>query len=331
MRRREFIAAVAGAGATAWPLAAHGQQAAKLPTIGYLGIGTAEANPELMPGFFKGLADTDYFPGRNVAIVFRWANGEYGRLPALAAELVKQSVDVIVTFAAFPTAFAAKAATTTIPIVFVIGGDPIAGGLVASLNHPGGNLTGITATASEVGPKRLEILHQLVPNADVIAILVNPANRTAMVSTRDKNLQSTATALGVKLKYFTAADTSEIEAALAEISRLRIGALYIAPDAYFITKSELFARLSYQYAVPASAEMPEFPHLGGLTSYGADPREMIRLAGVYAGKILNGAKPGDLPVQQATKFELVVNRRTARAFGLEVPERVLALADKTID
>ena len=209
MRRRRFIQGIATF--AAWPLATRAQQTGKQPIIGYLGIGTAEANPELLPGFFQGLAEAGYVPDRNVAIVYRWANGDYGRLPDLAADLVRQNVGVIVTFAAFPTAFAAKAATTTIPIVFMIGGDPIAGGLVASSNYPGGNLTGITATASEVGPKRLEILHQLVPKADVIAILVNPDNRTAMVSTRDKNLRLTASALGVELKYFSATNAGEIE------------------------------------------------------------------------------------------------------------------------
>ena len=195
MRRRDFIKGIIGS-TIGPPLTARAQQAGKLPTIGYLGIGRADANPELIPGLFQGLADTGYIADRNVAIVYRWANGDYGRLPDLAADLVKQSVDVIVTFAAFPTAQAAKAATTTIPIVFMIGGDPIAGGLVASLNHPGGNLTGITSTASEVGPKRLEILHQLVPKADVIAILVNPDNRTAMASTREPTAGS-----GRRLKH----------------------------------------------------------------------------------------------------------------------------------
>lgn len=330
MRRREFLTLIGGLAAT-WPLAARGQQAGQLPTIGYLGIGTADANPELMPGFVQGLADTGYVLDRNVAILYRWANGDYGRLPDLATDLVKQNVDVIVTFAAFPTVFAAKAATATIPIVFMIGGDPVAGGLVASLSHPGGNLTGITATASEVGPKRLEILHQLVPKADEIAILVNPDNRTAMASTRDKNLRLTASALHVELKYFNAAKVSEIETAFAEISKERIGALYVVPDGYFITRSDLFAKLSNQYAVPTSAEMPEFPHLGGLTSYGMDLRDMNRLAGVYAGKILKGAKPADLPVEQATKFELIINRKTAKALGVELPDKLIAIADEVIE
>ena len=329
MRRRDVIPLIGCA--VAWPLVARAQQAAKLPTIGYLGIGTANANPELVPGFLQGLAEVGYVPDRNVAIVYRWANGDYRRLPDLAADLVRQNVDVIVTFAAFPTALAAKAATTTIPIVFMIGGDPIAGGLVASLNRPGGNLTGITATASEVGPKRLEILHQLVPKADVIATLVNPDNRTAMASTRDKNLRLTASALGVELKYFSAANSSEIESAFAEISKQQIRALYIAPDGYFITQSEPLAKLANKYSVPTSAEMPEFPLLGGLTSYGMDLGDMNRLAGTYAGKILNGAKPADLPVQQATKFELIINRKAAKALGLEVPDKLIALADQVIE
>ena len=329
MKRREFIGLLGSM--VGWPLAARAQQAAKHPTIGYLGVGSADANPELIPGFLQGLADTGYNPDRNVTIAYRWANGNYGRLRGLAEDLVKLSVDVIVTFAAFPTVLAAKAATKEIPIVFMIGGDPIAGGLVASLNHPGGNLSGITATATEVGPKRLEILHELAPKADVIAVLVNPDNRTAMASTRDNNLRSTASTLGVALKYFNATNTKEIESSFADISNQRVGALYIVPDGYFITQSELLARLAKQYAVPTSAEMPEFSHQGGLTSYGLNLREMNRLAGVYAGKILKGAKPADLPVQQATKFELIINRKAAKALGLVVPDKLLALADEVIE
>jgi putative ABC transport system substrate-binding protein len=327
--RRQFITLLGGA-AVAWPLVARAQQSS-LPRIGYLGIGTADANPELLPGFFQGLAETGYILDRNVGIVYRWADGDYRRLPNLAAELVKDRVDVIVTFAAFPTALAAKAATTIIPIVFMIGGDPIAGGLVASLNHPGGNLTGITATASEVGPKRLEILHQLVPKADVVAILVNPDNRTAMASTRDSSLRSTAAALGVELMYFSATNVSEIDTAFAETVKRRIGALYLVPDAYFITQAGRLAELSNRYAVPTSAEMPEFPHLGGLTSYGMDLRDMNRLAGIYVGRILKGDKPADLPVQQATKFELIINVKTAKTLGLEVPDKLLVLADEVIE
>lgn len=329
MKRREFITLLGGM--AGWPLAADAQEAAKLQTIGYLGIGSTDANLELIPGFVLGLADAGYAPDRNVTIVYRWAHGNYGALPELAEDLVKQSVDVIVTFAGFPTALAAKAATTTIPIVFMIGGDPIAGGLVTTLNHPGRNLTGITATASEVGPKRLEILHELAPKADLIAILVNPGNRTAMASTRDKNLRSTASTLGIRLQYFSATDTGEVEAAFSEISKQRIGALYIVPDPFFITRSELLARFAKQYAVPASAEMPEFPHRGGLTSYGIDLREMNRLAGVYAREILKGAKPSNLPVQQATKFELIINRKIAKALGLKVPDKLLATADEVIE
>jgi putative ABC transport system substrate-binding protein len=330
MRRREFIIAF-GSTALAWPLAARAQQAGKLPIIGYLGSGSADTNPELIQGFFRGLAEVGYVPDRNVAIGYRWANGDYSRLQTLAAEFVADRVNVIVTFAGFPTALAAKAATTTTPIVFMIGGDPIAGGLVASLNHPGGNLTGITATASEVGPKRLEILRELVPNADAIAVLVNPNNRTAMASTRDKNLRSTAAVLGVELKYLNATNAGEIEAAFAEIAKQRIGALYVVPDPYFINQSKVFAEFSNQFAVPTSTEMLEFPRLGGLTSYGMDFRDMNRLAGICAGQILKGAKPDELPVQQATKFELIINRKTAQALGLRVPDKLLATADQVIE
>ena len=329
MRRREFIALLGGA--SAWPLTARAQQAGKLPVIGYLGNGSADANPELLLGFFKGLAEVRYIPDRNVTIEYRWANGDYNQLPTLAAEFVADRVNVIVTFAGFPTALAAKAATTTTPIIFMIGGDPIAGGLVASLSHPGGNLTGITATASEIGPKRLEILRQLVPNADAIAVLVNPNNRTAMASTRDKNLRSAAEVLGVELKYLNATSAGEIEAAFAEISKQHIRALFVVPDPYFINQSKLFAKLSNQYALPTSTEMLNFPRLGGLMSYGMDFQDMNCLAGIYAGQILKGAKPTDLPVQEATKFELIINRKAAKALGLEIPDKLLATADEAIE
>ena len=284
-----------------------------------------------MKGLIQGLAATGYIPARNVAMLFRWANGDYGRLPNLAAALVKEDVGVIVTWAGFPPAAAAKTATTTIPVVFVMGADPVATGLVASLKQPGGNLTGITVTASEVNSKRLEILRQLVPKAHVIAVLVNPDNRTPTVSTRDKNLRSTAAILGVELRYLSATNASEIEASFAEISKQRLGALYVVGDPYFITKSGLLAKLSAQYAVATSAEMPEFPRMGGLTSYGTDLRDTMRLAGVYAGQILKGANPADLPVQEATKFDLIINLKTAQALGLEVPDKLLALADEVIE
>jgi putative ABC transport system substrate-binding protein len=329
MRRRDLLTLLGGA--SAWPLTAHAQQAGKLPVIGYLGNGSADANPELLLGFFKGLAEVNYISDRNVTIEYRWANGDYNQLPTLAAEFVADRVNVIVTFAGFPTALAAKAATTTTPIIFMIGGDPIAGGLVSSLSHPGGNLTGITATASEIGPKRLEILRQLVPNADAIAVLVNPNNQTAMASTRDKNLRSAAEVLGVELKYLNATSAGEIEAAFAEISKQHIRALFVVPDPYFINQSKLFAKLSNQYALPTSTEMLNFPRLGGLMSYGMDFQDMNRLAGIYAGQILKGAKPADLPVQEATKFELIINRKAAKALGLEIPDKLLATADEVIE
>ena len=328
MRRRDLLTLLGGA--SAWPLTARAQQAGKLPVIGYLGNGSADANPELLLGFFKGLAEVSYIPDRNVTIEYRWANGDYNQLPTLAAELVADRVNVIVTFAGFPTALAAKAATTTTPIIFMIGGDPIAGGLVASLSHPGGNLTGITATASEIGPKRLEILRQLVPNADAITVVVNP-NRTAMASTRDKNLRSAAEVIGVELKYLNATSAGEIEATFAEISKQHIRALFVVPDPYFINQSKLFAKLSNQYAIPTSTEMLDFPRLGGLMSYGMDFQDMNRLAGIYAGQILKGTKPADLPVQEAARFELIINRKAAKALGLEIPDKLLATADEVIE
>jgi putative ABC transport system substrate-binding protein len=327
--RREFITLLGGTAAC--PLAARAQQAEKLATIGYLGAGTADANPHLMTAFFQGLQNRGYIPDRNVEIIYRWAEGDYGRLPRLAAELVQHGVKVIVTIAAFPTALAAKAATTTIPIVFMIGGDPVSGGLVSSLNRPGGNLTGVTSIAGEVGSKRLEVLHQLAPKADVVAILVNPNNRTAAASPRDSILRSSAAVLGLRLMYFDASTVSEMDAAFAEVVKQRIGALYVTPDAFFIAQARQLAELSNRYAVPTSAEMREFPLFGGLMSYGMDLREMIRLVGIYAGTILNGAKPADLPVQRATKLELVINVKSAKALGLDVPPTLLAIADEVIE
>jgi len=328
IRRREFITLLGGA--AAWPLAARAQQA-PLPIIGYLGSGAADGTPHLVTAFVQGVQSTGFIPDRDVTVIYRWAGGDYGRLPGFAAELVQRRVDVIVTFAGFPTAHAAKAATTTIPIVFMIGGDPVAGGLVSSLNYPGGNITGITSIASEIGSKRLEVLHQLVPKANAIAVLVNPNNSTATASPRDSILRSTAAAFGLQLVYLSASTLSEIEAAFAEIAKQKFGSLYITPDPYFINQAARLAELSTRYAVPASAEMREYPVSGGLMSYGLDLQEMNRLAGNYVGRILKGTKPTDLPVQRATKLELVINLKTAKALGLGVPDKLLALADEVIE
>jgi putative ABC transport system substrate-binding protein len=330
LKRREFIT-LAGGAVAAWPLAVRAQQG-QMPIVGYLGVGSADATPHLIPAFLQGLQSTGFIPDRNVSVTYRWADGDYGRLPALAAELVQHRVNVIVTFAGFPTANAAKAATTTIPIVFIIGGDPVTGGLVSSLNHPGSNLTGITAIATEIGSKRLEALHQLTPKADLVAVLVNRNNRTSAASTADSILRSAAAALGLQLIYLTASTLSEIDAAFVEIARHGgVGALYIAPDPFFITQAGRLAELSNRYAVPASTEMREFPFSGGLMSYGVDTREMQRVAGTFAGKILKGDNPADLPVQRATKLELVINLKTAKALGLTVPLTLQTVADELIE
>jgi putative ABC transport system substrate-binding protein len=329
VKRRDFIRLLGGV-AVAWPYAARPQQR-HLPIVGYLGAGTAVGAAHLTAAFLQGLINTGFVPDRNVAVIYRWAEGDYGRLPNLAAQLVQNPVDVIVTFAGFPTAHAAKAATTTIPIVFMIGGDPVAGGLVSSLNHPDGNITGITSIASEISSKRLEALHQLAPQAKIIAILVNPNNQTAAASTRDSILRSTASAFGLKLLFLPASTLNEIDAAFAEIVKQGVGALYIAPDPFFITQAGRLAELSNRYAIPTSAEMSEFPVAGGLVSYGMDLRQMSHLVGTSAGRILKGTKPADLPVERATKLELVINLKTAKALGLTVPDKLLALADEVIE
>jgi putative ABC transport system substrate-binding protein len=330
LKRREVITLLGGA-AAAWPVVAPAQRGS-LPIVGYLGVGTADATPHLITAFLQGLQSTGFIPDRNVSVIYRWAEGDYARLPGLASELVQHRVNVIVTFAGFPTAYADKAATTTIPIVFIIGGDPVAGGLVSSLNLPGGNLTGVTAIATEIGSKRLEALHQLAPKADLVGVLVNPNNRNSAASTADSILRSAAAALGLKLIYLTASTLSEIDAAFVEIARHGgIGALYIAPDPFFITQAGRLAELSNRYAVPASTEMREFPFSGGLMSYGVDTKEMQRLAGTFAGKILKGDKPADLPVQRPTKLELVINLKTAKALGLTVPLTLQVVADEVVE
>jgi putative ABC transport system substrate-binding protein len=328
MRRREFMTVLGCA--AAWPLAAHSQQR-QFPTIGYLGVATADAIRHLITAFLQGVQNAGFSPDRNVAVIYRWAEGDYGRLPALAAELVERRVDVIVTYAGFPTAHAAKGATATIPIVFMIGGDPVAGGLVSSLNHPGGNITGVTSIAAEIGSKRLEALHQLAPKANRIALLVNPNNRTGAVSTRNNILLESAASFGLQVDFLPASTIGEVEAAFAGAARRGVGALYITPDPYFITQAGPLAELSNRYAVPTAAEMREFPLAGGLMSYGADLREMNRRAGTLVGRILKGDKPADLPVERATKLELVINLKTAKALGLAVPLTLQAVADEVIE
>jgi putative tryptophan/tyrosine transport system substrate-binding protein len=327
VRRRQFISLLGGA-ASAWPLAARAQQKA-MPLIGYLSSGSASSVGPNLPAFHQGLGETGYVEGQNLAIDYRWAEGSYDRLPASVADLVGRNVDLIVAGGG-PSALAAKSATSTIPIVFLIGIDPVATGLVASLARPGGNLTGISLLINELMPKRLELLSELAPRASAIALLVNPTSSVAAERiTRD--LQEAARAKGVQLHILKASTESEIDAAFATLVRLQAGALVVGADVFFNSRREQFVALASRHAVPAIYQGREFALAGGLITYGTSLQAVYREVGTYAGRILKGAKPADLPVQQPTKFELVINLKTAKALGLNVPPSLLARADEVIE
>src|SRR5437763_8670254 len=329
MRRRELIFLLGGA-ATAWPLAARGQQKA-MPVIGYLHTGSPDSNSPLMAAFRQGLSETAYVEGQNLAIEYRWAEGSYDRLPAMAAELVGRKVDLIVAPGATPAALAAKNATSTIPIVFRTG-DPVADGLVASLARPDGNLTGVGILGGELTPKRLELLSELVPQAKVIALLVNPNNAgTERIKRIIRDTEEAARAKGVQLPILKAGTESEIDAAFASLVQLHAGALLVAADPFLSSRREQLVALASRHAVPAIYAWREFVAAGGLISYGASLTAVFREIGIYAGKILKGAKPADLPVQQPTKFELVVNLKAAKALGLTLPQSMLMRADEVIE
>ena len=323
--RREFMTLLGGA--AAWPIAARAQRSA-MPVIGFLNGASPEGYAPYVTAFRQGLKEVGYVDGQNVAIEYRWAEGQYDRLPALAADLVRRQV-VVIAAGTIPAAPAAKAATATIPIVFTTGLDPVQAGLVASLNRPGGNLTGVTALAVEVGPKGLELLHELVPTATVIALLVNPTNPSAEALSRD--LQPAARALGLQLHILHASTERDFDTVFATLLQLRAGGLMIGTDGFFITQIEQLATRTVRHAVPAIFQYREFTAAGGLMSYGVSNRDLYRLVGVYTGRILRGEKPADLPVLQPTKFELVINLKTAKALGLTVPDKMLALADDVIE
>ena len=323
MRRRDFITLLGAA--AAWPLAARAQQPA--PVIGFLNTGSPDLLPHHLSAFRQALNEAEYAQGRNVAIEYRWADGRYDRLPALAVELVRQRVAVIV--ANGPAVPPAKLATATIPIVFVTGVDPVATGLVASLNQPGGNLTGVTTLDVELGPKLLDVLHQTVPGAATIAALVNPLNPAG--AGQSEHLQSAARSLGLKLTIRHAGSEREFDAVFASLAQSRPGALLISSDAFFNSQCERLAALSVRNAIPTISLYREFPAAGGLMSYGTSIADLYRQAAAYTGRILRGEKPADLPVQQATKIELVINLKTAKALGIEMPPALLIRADEVIE
>ena len=326
MRRRAFITLLGGA--AAWPLAARAQQPA-MPVIGFLHSGWPDEIADRLRGFHQGLGETGYVDGRNVALEYRWADNKYDRLPALAADLVRRQVTVIAAPGSVPSALAAKAATATIPIVFSVGIDPVEFGLVASLNRPGGNLTGITSLNVEVGPKRLELLHELVPSATMIALLVNPTNPNAETLSRDA--QAAAHSLGLQLQVLHASSERDFDTVFASLVQLRIGGLVVGIDPFIGTRIEQIAALALRHTMPTIYQFREFAAAGGLMTYGTNTADTFRGAGVYTGRILKGEKPADLPVQQATKVELIINLKTAKLFGLTVPPGMLARADEVIE
>jgi putative ABC transport system substrate-binding protein len=325
--RRGFITFLGGAVA-AWPLAARAQQPA-MPVVGFLSSASPDAYALRLHAFRQGLREAGYVEGRNVAVEYRWSKGQNDTLPVLAAELVQLRVAAIVAAGGGPAATAAKKATATIPIVFGVAVDPVEAGLVASLNHPGGNSTGVTTLNVELGPKRLELLHELMPTATVVALLVNPTNASSEAISRD--LQAAARALGLQLYVLHASAERDFDAVFAALIQLRAGALVIGPDIFFLARSEQLAALTVRHAMPAIFQYRPFAAAGGLMSYGTDETAYYRLVGIYAGRVLKGEKPSDLPVQQATKVELIINLKTAKALGITVPLPLIGRADEVIE
>jgi putative tryptophan/tyrosine transport system substrate-binding protein len=323
MRRREFIAAVASV--AAWPITARAQQAG-MPVIGFLNSASAATYAEFTAAFHRGLAETGFAEGRNVSIEYRWADGDYRRLPDLAAELVQARVNVI--SAAGPAVPLVKAATTTIPVVFTVGYDPIELGLVANLGRPGGNVTGVSIMNVELGPKRLELLHEVV-KADTMALLINPDNPNVPAQMRE--MQTAARRLGVQVHVLHARNDGDLAPAFDTVRKLRAGALLIGTDPFFTTRSKQLAALSVRNAMPSIYQYRDFVAAGGMMSYGSSLASAYHQAGIYVGRILRGAKPADLPVQQSTKIELRVNLKTARKLGLNVPESLIARADEVFE
>jgi putative ABC transport system substrate-binding protein len=325
MRRREFIAVVGSA--AAWPVVAHAQRPA-VPVVGWLGSESRETEDFRVIPFRQGLRESGYIEGQNVVIEYRWADGQYDRLPALAADLVRRQVNVI-ALSGFPSTLAAKAATATIPIVFLFAGDPVEIGVAASLSRPGGNLTGVTSLNVEVAPKQLELMHDAIPTATVIALLVNPANQLQAERTTGA-MQAAARKLGMRLHVLHASTRADFDTVFATLNELRADALVIGPDTLFASGREQLGALAVRHAIPAICPYRDFALAGGLMSYGSDMTNMFRQVAAYTARILNGEKPTDLPVQQVTKLELVINEKMAKALCLTIPETLLATADEVI-
>jgi putative ABC transport system substrate-binding protein len=326
MKRREFITLLGGA--ATWPVAARAQQPVS-PVIGFLSAASPDKFVPFLEGFRQGLKKAGYAEGENVAIEYRWAHGNYDRLSALAADLVRRQVTVIAAIDGLPSILAAKAATDQIPVVFFTAADPIAFGLVASFNRPGGNVTGVVSLNAELAPKRLELLHETIPTATAVALLVNPTNGLAEGLVKDSHAASRT--LGLQLHVLHASSESDFETAFANLAKLRAGALVIGPDPFFNSRSEQLAALALQHAVPSIYQYREFAAAGGLMSYGTDIRGGWSQAGTQTGRILKGDKPADLPVEQVTRVELIINLMTAKRLGLSFPLSLLARADEVIE
>ena len=324
--RRAFIAALGGA--AAWPVVARAQQAA-LPVVGYLSGNLHEADATRVRAFRQGLSESGYVEGRNVVIEYRWAEGQYDHLPDLAADLVRRKVDVIIAMGGSPIALAAKSVTATIPIIFGVSVNPVEAGFVGSLNHPDGNLTGVTILSAELFEKRVELLRELMPKAKVIAVLANPNNRLENAETAA--VEKGARALGLELRVLNASSVNDIEPVFARLAESPVDALIVSTDIFLGTRKPLIVALAAKQRLPAIYPWREWIELGGLVSYGSDALDAHRMQGVYAGKVLKGANPADLPVEQSIKFELVLNLKTATALGLTFPASILARADKVIE
>ena len=328
MKRREFITMIGGAAAV-WPIMARAQQAA-MPVIGLLGSASPDFMADRLRAFRQGLSETGFDEGRNVRIEYRWSGSRNDQLPVLAADLVRQQVAVIVTLGNTASTLAAKAATASIPIVFRVAANPVEAGIVASLAHPGGNLTGVTTLGVEAGPKQLELLFELIPTATVVGLLVNPTNPT-LAETQSRDLQTAARTLGLDLHVLRASIEGDFDSAFATLVRLRAGGLVIGADTFFNSRSELLAALATRHAIPTISPYRDFAAAGGLMSYGGGVVAASRQAGVYTGRILKGERPADLPVQQSTKVDLIINVKTAKILGLKIPLTLQVAADEVIE